>query len=98
LLNRTIHENEDGTFTQLWKSSRVTWAGITPLTGREAYGEGWENLHGQAGKYKVVLRFQPEKFMRIEWGKIMLALLCAPLYDHRRQWTTCLTYEVLEEK
>ena len=43
-------------------------------------------------KYKVTLRFRRERFTRMKWEEITLALLCPPLIDQRRQWMTCMMY------
>ena len=94
LMKRNIRENEDGTFTESWSEADTVWAKIMPLTGREALGEGWENLHSPAQKFKVALRFRKGQSERIKWEDKILACLCPPVADERRRWMTYFMYAV----
>jgi head-tail adaptor len=96
LLKRRVIEEENGAFTEVWQEGDSVWAEVISCVGREAFGEGWNNLASVQAKYKVTMRFRRGRFARIKWGDITLALLCAPLIDQRRQWMSCLMYVVGE--
>jgi len=96
LLKRRIVEEQDGSFTELWEEGSLVWAKVVPSMGREAFGEEWNNANPVQSKYKVTLRLRRERFGRIKWEDMTLALLCPPLIDQRRCWMVCLMYEVNE--
>jgi head-tail adaptor len=92
LLKREVLEEEDGSFTEDWQERGALWAKIVPYGQREVFGEGWNNRNPGHGRYKVTMRFHRERFERLQWENITLALLCPPLIDPRRQWMSCFTY------
>lgn len=96
LLKRRVIEEADGSFKEVWQEGDAVWAQIVPCMGREAFGEGWNNLNPAHTKYKVTLRYRKGWFRRIQWEDITLALLGSPLKDPHRQWITCLMYALGE--
>ena len=96
LLKRSVVEGEDGSFQEKWKEKDEVWAHVTPLIGREVLGEEWNTLKSTTSKYKIILRYRRYRFSRVIWEERILGLLCPPMADQRRQWITCLMYEVGE--
>ena len=94
LLKRRVVEEQDGSFTESWQEGDAVWAQVIPCMGREAFGEGWNTVTPVRAKYKVTMRFRKVRFGRIKWENVILALLCPPLIDQRRQWMVCLMYAV----
>lgn len=98
LLKRRIVEGIDGSFTEVWEEGSTIWAKIIPCMGREVFGEEWNTVTPPQTKYKVTMRFHRERFARLKWDTITLALLCAPFIDHRHSWMVCLMYDLGDEK
>lgn len=96
LLKRRIIEETDGSFKEHWEEGGAVWAQILPCFGREALGEGWNNLSPTQAKYKVTLRYHKGHFSRIKWENTILAMLCPPTIDQRRRWMMCLMHEIGE--
>lgn len=93
LLKRRVVEEQDGSFTESWEEGDSVWAQVIPCMGREAFGEGWNTVTPIRAKYKVTMRFRKIRFAR---ENVILALLCPPLIDQRRQWMVCLMYAMGE--
>jgi len=98
LLKRRIVEEIDGSFTEAWEEGNTTWAKVVPCMGREVVGEGWSTVMPLQAKYKVTMRFRRERFERLKWDDITLALLCAPLIHQPHSWMICLMYDLGGEK
>lgn len=94
LLKRRVVEEGDGSFTEVWQEGDSVWAKIIPCVGQEVFNEGWHHLTLPAEKFKVTMRFRSSRFARIKWESRVLALLCPPLVDQRRQWMSCLMYGI----
>jgi head-tail adaptor len=94
LLKRHVTEEQDGSFTERWEKGTSVWAKVLPSLGREAFGEEWNTVNPAQTKFKVTMRLCREKFTRLQWDDLTLALLCPPLIDQNRRWMVCLMYEV----
>ena len=76
LLKRHVTEEQDGSFTERWGKGTSVWAKVLPCLGREAFGEEWNTVNPVQTKYKVTMRLCREKFTRLQWDDLTLALLC----------------------
>lgn len=97
LLKRHIIEQNDGSFIEKWQENTTRWAHIVPCLTQETSAAEWNSLKHTPAKYKIVMRFYPESFSRIQWNTTLLGLLGSPFMDPHRQWTTCMTYIIGEK-
>lgn len=104
LLRRRVTEEEDGSFAEYWQEGDPVWARVVPCPVRETArgtGEGWNHFPAIPLKYKVTMRVHQGRFERVrvsfrEGEDITLAMLCPPVVDPRRQWMSCIMYELGE--
>lgn len=105
LLKRRVVEEDDGSFTEQWQEGDSVWAKVISCPVRQTdggAGEGWNRPLPVSLKYEVTMRLRRGRFERVrvsfqEGEETTLAMLRRPVVDPRRQWMTCLMYEVGEK-